>query len=109
MENPKINWTPALVANEILAEVERQLKLWGTDFDDKNTANDWGQYIIHYLGKATYSGREEEYSPEKFVTNMKKAAGLCISAILAVERNGDCAPRHYEKLPRSGAKEINES
>lgn len=109
-ENPitKFNWTPVAVANDIVAEVERQLQLWGTDFDDKNTANDWGEYILHYVAMATYSGRKEEYSPEKFKTNMKKAAALCLSAILAVERNGDCAPRHYEKLPRSGAKKIQE-
>jgi len=88
----------------IVNEVKRQLELWGTDFDDKNTANDWAAYIIAYIGKATYTGRDEVYSPEKFITNMKKAASLCLSAIFAVKRNGDCAPRHYEKLPRAGAK-----
>lgn len=89
---------------EIESEVIRQLELWGTKFDDKNTANDWAAYIMNYVSKATYSGRKEEYSPEKFKENIKKAAAICVSAIAAVERNGDCAPRHYENLPNSGAK-----
>ena len=91
-------------ANDIvIEEVKRAVKMWGVSFDDKNTANDWSAYITNYLGKATYSGRAEEYNSEKFKKNMAKAAGLCISAIAAVERNGDCAPRHYEDLPNSGA------
>lgn len=92
------------IVDEIESEVIRQLELWGTEFDDKNTANDWSAYVTNYVAKATYSGRQEEYSPEKFKENMKKAAAICVSAIAAIERNGDCAPRHYEDLPNSGAK-----
>ena len=91
--------------DDIHQEVLRQVELWGTEFDDKNTANDWVSYILYYLGQASYSGRKEQYNPEKFKENMRKAAALCVSAIVAVERNGDCAPRHYEDLPRSGATE----
>ena len=45
------------------------------------------------------------YTPKKFREHLMKSAALCISAILAIDRNGDCAPRHYEGLPRAGAKE----
>jgi len=85
-------------------EVWRQEKLWGTEFDDKNTANDWVAYICNYIARGAYAGREEQYTPQRFMENLLKAAALCISAILAIKRNGDCAPRHYEGLPRSGAK-----
>ena len=96
-----------LVIHEIMEERRRQIMLWGNNFDDKNTANDWASYILNYVAKAVYSGRQESYTPEKFRLNMKKAAALCIAAIETVDRNGDCAPRHYEDLPRSGAKDIN--
>lgn len=92
------------VIDEVCQERQRQVDLWGNDFDDKNTANDWHAYVSHYLGNATYSGRHEEYSSEKFRENMKKAATICIAAIEAIDRNGDCAPRHYENLLNSGAK-----
>jgi len=92
------------ILEEIDKEVSRQIKLWGFDFDDKNTANDWCSYICNYVAAGAYAGRNEEYTPEKFRKNLKKAACLCISAMLTIDRNGDCAPRHYERLPNSGAK-----
>lgn len=95
---------PSIIV-EIANERARQDALWGNDFDDKNTANDWGQFIVNYLGKATYDGRKKEYSPEKFRKNMLIVATLAVAAVEAVDRNGDCAPRHYEGLPRAGAKE----
>ena len=95
--------------NHILAKVQeevvRQLVLWGNEFDDKNTANDWVSFCTHYLSEASYVGRKNEYTPEKFIENMTKVAGLAVSAIAAVLRNGDCAPRHYEKQPNGGASE----
>lgn len=95
---------------EIIATVEdvegeafRQLKLWGTEFDDKNTANDWVAFICNFVASGAYVGRQEKYTPEKFQKHLKKAAALCISAIVTIARNGDCAPRHYEDLPNAGA------
>jgi len=88
---------------DIEGEAFRQLKLWGTDFDDKNTANDWVAYIVNYVASGAYAGRQEKYDPVKFQEHLKKAAALCVSAIVTIARNGDCAPRHYEKLPNSGA------
>ena len=91
------------IVEDIEGETFNQLKLWGTDFDDKNTANDWVAYITNYLASGAYSGRKELYTPEKFKGALVKAAALCVSAIASINRNGDCAPRHYEDLPNSGA------
>lgn len=99
----KLSETIIARTEEVEEEVSRQLKLWGTSFDDKNTANDWAAYVLYYVGQASYAGRKEKYSPQKFQENLKKAAALCISAIVAIDRNGNCAPRHYEDLPNSGA------
>lgn len=92
------------ILDELMDERMRQQELWGVKFDNKNTANDWAAYICNYVASGAYSGRQEKYSPEKFRECLKKAAMLCIAAIEAIDRNGDCAPRHYEGLPNAGAK-----
>ena len=65
---------------------------WGTDFDDKNTLNDWINYIVIYLGHAGSMGTPKA---EQRVA-MIKALGLCMSAIDSFDRNDGWAPRHYE-------------
>lgn len=87
----------AVGSDTILQERLRQDSLWGDEFDRKNTANDWHAYIAHYMSLAI---RSQDYAK-----NMTKAAGIAQAAILMVDRYGRCAPRHYENLPRSGAKE----
>jgi hypothetical protein len=94
------------VIQDILTECARQNQLWGHDFDDQNTANDFVAFITHYVASGAYDGRKGVYSSAKFRENLVKAAGLCMAAIEAIDRNGDCAPRHYENLPRAGAKEL---
>lgn len=76
---------------EIKAEREYQNKLWGTEFDDKNTINDWSAYITRYLGQATGSENEAEQR-----TQMMKVASLAVAALEAINRNGKFAPRHYD-------------
>jgi len=77
---------------EINSELEYSNKKWGTEFDNKNTSNDWVAYITHQVGKAvTLSLNRYE-----FEVRMKKVAGLAISAIEASRRNGGPAPRHYD-------------
>lgn len=98
----------AEIVKDLFDEVARAYNYWGTAFDDKNTANDWAAYICNYVASGAYTGRLEAYTPEKFTECLKKAAGLCIAAMLAIKRNGDCAPRHYEGLPRAGAKDISD-
>lgn len=97
--------TTMQIVAAIADEVERQHKLWGDDFDKKNTANDWAAYIVHYLSEATYSGRKPAFTAKKFILNMQKVAAMAVSAIKIVEQEGGIAPRHYEGLPRSGATE----
>lgn len=92
-----------LVETEVHSAVTRALELWGTEFDDGNTANDWVAYVTYYVSSGAYAGRNENYTPEQYRKNLAKAAGLCIAAMLAIDRNGDCAPRHYENLPNAGA------
>jgi len=94
------------ISQEVRAERIRQIKLWGTEFDAKNTANDWAAYLINYISKATYVRRDEKYTPESFRANMLKVAALAQAAVLIIDRNGCCAPRHYENLPKAGANEI---
>ena len=84
------------ILNEVREEIKRQLELWGVAFDDLNTANDWVAYICRYVAAGAYDGRVQAYDSEKFEEYLKKAAGICISAIAAIKRNGDCAPRHYD-------------
>lgn len=93
-----------LVETEVHLAVTRAIEMWGTEFDDKNTPNDWAAYICNYVAAGAYDGRQEKYTPERFRKHLAKAAGLCISAMLAIDRNGICAPRHYENLPNAGAK-----
>lgn len=97
------------VTELLIAERARQQKLWGNEFDDKNTANDWAAYISNYVNAGAYLGRQDKYSPERFREHLVKAATLCIAAIEAIDRNGNCAPRHYEDLPRAGANELEEN
>ena len=84
----------------VAVERTRQDKMWGDNFDRKNTANDWHAYISHYMSLAMLS------SAQDYQINMVKACGIAQAAILVIDRYGQCAPRHYENLPNSGAKSI---
>ncbi len=92
------------IAKEVGAERLRQEMLWGHEFDAKNTPNDWAAFICHYVGLATYSGCKDEYTPESFRANMLKVSALAQGAVAVIDAQGKCADRHYENLPRSGAK-----
>lgn len=81
----------------ISAERDRQDGLWGNDFDDKNTPNDWVAYICNYVTTGAYDGRKKEYTPEKFREHLIKAATICVAAIETINRNGKCADRHYDE------------
>lgn len=82
-------------ADEIVAEVERAEKMWGTDFDSKNTLNDWAAYINIYLGKAAVMGA----SKDEVVKNLRKAAGLTLTVLRWTEADA-LAPRHYDGQSR---------
>lgn len=81
----------------ILDERLRQDRIWGDEFDKKNTANDWHAYAAHYSAKALRVG-------EDYAQNMLKAAGICQAAMLQIDRYCSAAPRHYEDLSGAGAR-----
>lgn len=81
------------IFNELKQEREYQDKKWGTEFDDKNTVNDWGTYINIYLAKATDMKATKEQQREA----MRKVAALSLAALESFERNGKFAARHYDK------------
>ena len=87
------------VRQEIFDQIEEERAYqdgkWGTEFDDKNTANDWQRYINDYAVKATV---QQGFSQEVFETNMRKVAALAIAAIETSQRNSGPARRHYDKL-----------
>jgi len=75
----------------IEAERAYQDSKWGTEFDDKNTPNDWVAYITAYLGKSISVSKP--WDEEVFRTAMLKVAALSV----AVLEREDYAPRHYDK------------
>ena len=81
----------------IAEERERQDKMWGAGFDDKNTPNDWVSYITHFVSSAAYDGNGGQYTLEKFKEGILKAAALCIACLEACERNEGMPPRHYDR------------
>lgn len=81
------------IFQQIDGEREYQDQKWGTEFDDKNTANDWARYIADYTMKATPM---KGFSQEVFEKHMMKVATLAVAAIETSRRNGGPAPRHYD-------------
>ena len=80
------------IFSEISSERSYQNREWGTEFDDKNTINDWGTYINIYLAKATdISSTKEEQ--RKF---MLKVASLAVASLETFDRNNGFAERHYD-------------
>lgn len=88
------------VLDEIRAEREYQDGQWGTEFDDKNTLNDWSQYVNIYMAQAAAM----TCPPEQQRANMVKAATLLVAAVEAFDRNGQFAPRHYEARVPAGTR-----
>ena len=76
------------IFNLIDAERAYQESKWGTDFDNKNTPNDWVSYIARYLGNAVTL----PWNRNAFRTAMLKVAAL---AVAVLERE-TYSPRHYD-------------
>lgn len=81
------------ILNDIRIEQEYSDKKWGTEFDDKNTVNDWCSYINIYLANATTMKATKEEQRKAMV----KVANLAVSALRAFDRNNGFALRHYDK------------
>lgn len=86
-----------MILDAIRNERLRQDQLWGTEFDDKNTCNDWATYAAHYATSAampTVAG--DPIDVDRFKVKMLKAAAICVAAIEACDRNDAPAKRHYD-------------
>ncbi len=78
---------------EVQKERDYQDDKWGTEFDDKNTLNDWVCFIADYSSNAAVWG----LSPAEARTQLIKAAALAVAAVEAYDRNdGQWARRHYD-------------
>jgi hypothetical protein len=84
--------TRSNILAEIREELDYQATLWGTDFDDKNTPNDWVTFICRY---AVQTAREHAAIPSERRSQLIKVAALAVAAIEAQERVG-VVPRHYD-------------
>jgi hypothetical protein len=86
----------AAILNELSRERDRQDTLWGHDFDDKNTLNDWISYITRYAGAAGSAAK----TPNAQRAFMFKATTIGLAALEAFGRNKGFPPRHYEDIVR---------
>lgn len=92
----------AEIMAKIVKEREYQDSRFGTEFDNKNTANDWLAYISHYAASACRSCTvPDTVSPpfdekKHFEEMMLKVATLAVAAIQTSQRNNGPAPRHYD-------------
>lgn len=77
------------IFNLVTKEREYQNKKWGTEFDSKNTPNDWVAYISKYLGQSVTLPWNEEV----FRTQMIKVMALASAAL----EQDTFAKRHYDK------------
>ena len=83
------------ILSDIADEVSRAKLQWGEESDRRNTLNDWVMYSHIYSSKAAEMGRTTA-EQEKY---LRKAAGLLISSLDMLKREG-FAPRHYEDQSR---------
>ena len=79
------------IFEEIEKEREYQDGKFGSEFDDKNTVNDWVTYVNRYASDAAFTG-----SPDMQRTKLLKVATLAVAALETFDRNDGFAVRHYE-------------
>lgn len=80
------------IINELFAEIDYANEKWGVEFDDENTLNDWVTYICMYATDAA----KMTAPPKEQRKQLVKCAGLALSALIALDRNGGFRDRHYE-------------
>lgn len=82
--------------SSILLDIQNEIiharSCWGSDFDDKNTLNDWVIYSTQYATEAT----RMDIASAGVRPLLIKAAGLLVSAIERLDTNGHFPPRHYD-------------
>lgn len=90
-----------MAREDILADIndERvyQDDKWGTEFDDKNTVNDFAIYICRYASNAAFVEEAVKASAVAAQRNqLIKVAALAVAAIETIDRNGQLENRHYD-------------
>lgn len=80
------------IFTQVDAEIEYATAKWGTEFDDKNTLNDWAAYATNYLGQALRMDADKD----KQEVALLKTIGLLVNALARV-KTGTLAARHYDK------------
>jgi hypothetical protein len=80
------------IFDQIEAEREYQDGKWGTEFDKKNTINDWLTYINIYGSRACEMGRPKK-EQRKFLV---KVASLAVAALERFDENNGFANRHFD-------------
>jgi hypothetical protein len=74
------------VMREVEAEIDRAFAYLPKGFDMINTKNDWVAYVNAYVGRAADKCFRNEREKQDFRTNMIKAAGLAVMAVLASDK-----------------------
>lgn len=83
------------VIADIRGERDYQNNKWGSEFDEKNTPNDWVAYIAVYLGRAVTM----PWHAFAFRNALIKVAALAVAAVEIFDaKNGKLAPRHYDPI-----------
>jgi hypothetical protein len=77
---------------QVDAEIEYAIAKWGTEFDDKNTLNDWVAYAVIYLARVAHIEAKKDDQEAALL----KTIGLLVNALTRVKTN-TLAARHYEK------------
>lgn len=78
------------IFRSIEAERVYQNTKWGSEFDAKNTMNDWISYITRYAGQAVVFNKDNKVT---FRDNLFKVAALAVAAL----EQEDYADRHYDE------------
>ncbi len=81
------------IFDEIDNERKRQEELWGDEFDNKNTPNDWVTFITRYASRAADDTIAQK---EDYHTNLLKAITIGVAALEAYDRAQGTVRRHYE-------------
>ncbi|KKN03282.1 hypothetical protein LCGC14_1109180 [marine sediment metagenome] len=85
------------IFDEIDAERKRQQEIWGDEFDDKNTPNDWLAFVTRYAARAAHLATvKSTETNEAYRSDLIKAATVCVAALEAYDRQQGIVPRHYE-------------
>ena len=88
------------IFDEIDTERKRQDDLWGHEFNDKNTPNDWVTFIVRYLSIAADDRPLKREGGRGYAIhyrlNLIKAATIVVAALEAYDRQQGTVRRHYE-------------